>query len=75
MSRRELKGTIVRLLGRGMHKMIVLGVLLLLMTVGILGGCEVSDPEVVCGGCGDVSAACEEKPSCELLGFGIHPEY
>lgn len=58
-----------------MQKMLLLGVAILLVTGSVVGGCEVSDPEVVCEGCGDVSADCEEKPSCELLGFGIHPEY
>lgn len=62
------------LVDRGTHKMIVLGVALLLVTGDVLGGCEVNDQSVVCEGCGDV-ADCEEKPDCELLGFGIHPEY
>ena len=68
-----MKRVIVGLTCGGMRKL--LGVALLLVTIVTVGGCEGDAPAVWCEGCGDVSADCEEKPTCELLGFGIHPEY
>ncbi len=72
---RQYLDVIVGLTCGGMWKTIVLGVALLLVTGVSLGGCEGDAPAVWCEGCGDVSADCEEKPTCELLGFGIYPEY
>ncbi len=53
---------------------VMLGVSLLFVTGVALGGCDGGDPVALLEESKN-DDDCEEKPTCETLGFGSHPEY
>ncbi|MCZ6876314.1 MAG: hypothetical protein O7G88_22755 [bacterium] len=53
---------------------VMLGIALLFVTGVALGGCDGGD-SVALWEASREDDDCEQKPTCETLGFGSHPEY